>query len=258
MVRAIYRGLADSCKVLASNVNSNQQTNMLDFQNATIKNVSLDQQTRDSLLSNNKTLASFFLPSSSPIKRLRKKPDSCNTEDVKAYDFSDIQCGFNSEKCKNFITKEVTQLCTVDKAIDGYLEKLSNDGVCDLGLEDVSYGIKSSPIRYLPVNETIGIKVAYFYTPTQTEAVIGIPKSESSITTRNILVTKIKEVWIQFQKGKLKIKVIILTPRNDASWLQRKISSVTFPNKSEYDYIVVRVRKSYTSNLKACLTNLFQ
>lgn len=258
MVRAVYRSFTGSYQTYTLNVDSIGQNKMLDYTNATIVNVPLTQQPATTFTKAQNSVASFYLPSSSPIKRLSKKSDPCNLENTEHYDLSGIQCVFDSEKCKNFISKEFTELCTVDKKVDGYLQKLTNEGVCDLGLEDVSYGIKSSPIKYSLMNETTGVKVVYFYTSLQTEAVIGIPKSNSSKTTREHLVAQISEVMINSQTGKVKVKVVILTPRNDASWLQRKISTAMFPAKSGYDYIIVRIRKSFTKTLKACISELIQ
>lgn len=239
---------------------SNNSGNLLDFPRATTKIV--EEETTSI---NSKKISSSITFSSSPVKKYN---DIRNiTDDSCSYDFSQIE-SYKTKKPEiktsielllqdNNVNNKKTYFSDVNEKVTNLFKKLETNRIIDLNLHDISFGTaeyhskESVNKRLVPKQFTFRI----LYNKSSVESIIEVENLANN--KKQTLVNQLKEKLINSQTGKRKHKVIILTPRINASWFQRKLktSNIKVKNNSS-EFIIVKVKKSCIRFLKDCINEL--
>lgn len=158
---------------------------------------------------------------------------------------------FNPE---NNHDNKITQLA--NKNISAYLQKFNNEGVLDLSFADLTFEpILKHSIALKKCNNS-GIKYIFLYSVRNLDVIIAIPINNNLKNLRFKLVNLLKNKINNFQVGKRKYKLIILTPRKEASWLQRKINNSAPELIGDYEYVTVKVKKTFAKLVKDCINQI--
>lgn len=242
-------------KLTTSNFSCNSG-HLLDFPNATTKIIN-----KDSNLLNIKKNKSSTIYSSSPIK---KYDDIRNiTDDSCSYDFSQIESYKTKQPEKkssielllqnNKMTEEKKYCFDVNEKVTNLFKKIENNRTIDLNLQDISFGTAG---YYSPKKLTSKrLNSKFLYNSLFVESIIEIQELEHN--TKQSIVSQLTDKLINSQTGKRKYKVIILTPRTNASWFQRKLKTFNIKiHNSNSEFIIVKVKKSFTKFLKDCINEL--
>lgn len=226
----------------------------------------LDQATKKFIIDNqhiNININSSY--SSSPIKRIiiKKNDKKVNFKELDSYscDFSQINCyeNQNSTTTDSNLLKIVRNKLQggsyeIDENLSNFLNRFNNDGILDLGLDEISYRNNSSPnISYNETNFKVIFEILHFND--HIETLIEIPYSEQMNQMKDNLVSFLREHLIDSQKGSRKYKVVILTPRSGASWLERKLENseiLKFDNNNQY--IIIKSKKNFAQQIRNCLS----
>lgn len=259
----ITRPLPDNCKLsIPCNINLPSSSPLRSCGN---KILILDQATKKCIVDSqyiNININSSY--SSSPIKKINVKKNDKKTNfnelDNYSCDFSQINCyeNQNSKKINENLLEVVgnrlnNKSYAIDENLSIILNRFNNDGILDLGLDEISYGNNPSPnISYNKTNLKIIFEIIYFND--HIESIIEIPYSEQIKQIKANLVSILKKNLIDSQKGSRKFKVVILTPRRGASWLERKLQNsnhLTFNYNNQY--IIVKTKRNFAQQIKNCL-----
>lgn len=213
--------------------------------------------------------SSFF---SSPSKKIilpKGKTTQLNPPETDGYscEFSQIESFKNNQgipskqeklltaiKENDNISKDLSY--TIDESVSTFLKRFNNDGVLELGLEEVSYSVptNSSTPRKKNKSNNFGIELQINYSKFNIEAIIGIPPIKDANNLKEQILSELKFKLIASQNGPRKYKVVILTPRTGASWLERKLeASSSLHFHYNYQYIVIKTKKSFAQSIRDCL-----
>ena len=122
----------------------------------------------------------------------------------------------------------------------------------DLGLDDISYG-KLSETPFAKFN----ITYQFFYINKIVEILIIIPNT-SNTNIKDLLLNYLKNKLILSNTNNCKSKIVILTPRPQASWFKRKLFNLKITNIKIDDnqYILLKVWKNYAQIVKQYLDEI--
>lgn len=188
------------------------------------------------------------------LKNLELEDYSCDFSQIKCYDEQIVNPINNILQNSNKVDV-LNKKYDIDESVSIFLNKFYNDGIFDLQLEEVSYGadFHNYNENYDQFKTRIQYQITYF--KNYLEAIIEIPSFESKDCLKNEIVLKLKNMLLNSQTGPRKYKVIILTPRLGASWLERKLKySRIIKFNNDYQYILVKVKKSFEQNVRDCLS----
>lgn len=209
--------------------------------------------------------------SSSPIKKIshsvhaRKKNNNLGKSEIDPCDFKCTQSDYfepENELRSNLLLKSVNFIqkksYTVDESVSSFLNRFNQDGVLDLGLDEVSYGAENNSTfnsNISPTSHKSALKYHISYFSNKLETIIEIPSSEDiDIDALKIqLVNSLRKALVLSQTGSRKYKVVILTPRPGASWFERKLQAYPLQFRNDFQYIIVTGKKSFAPKLKSCL-----
>lgn len=263
----ITRPLPDNCKLsIPCNITLPSSSPLRSCQK---KLLVLDQATKKCMIDNNQhiniNINSSY--SSSPIKKIiiKKNDKKVNFKELDSYscDFSQINCyeNQNSTTTNNNLLKVARnklqdESYAIDENLSTFLNRFNNDGILDLGLDEISYGNNPSPnISYSKRNSKAKVIFEIICCNDHIETIIEIPNFEQINQAKDNLVSILKEQLIDSQKGSRKYKVVILTPRRGASWLERKLQNskiLTFDHDNQY--VIVKTRKNFVQQIRNCLS----
>ena len=132
------------------------------------------------------------------------------------------------------------------------LKDKSFHGIYDLGLDDISYS-KLSETPFAKFN----ITYQFFYINKIVEILIIIPNT-SNTNIKDLLLNYLKNKLILSNTNNRKSKIVILTPRPQASWFKRKLFNLKITNIKIDDnqYILLKVWKNYAQIVKQYLDEI--
>lgn len=240
-----------------------------------------------------KNLSFSILLSSSPVKR---PPESYKLEEAnipaiktKEENFQTVKsdAGFTINTSmiptpepkreialiEKVIDQNVPKTYLVDDKLNNPLQEFCDKGKIDLAMDDITYfnqstSGKDNPLKInLPHEISKQIKFQIFITGPNAEALIGLPATSCTLypdTKLKLMEYLRKTLCVQNQNqaaNTRKRKVVILAPRSEASWFQRKLRTLNMKfldPLSDYEFIQVKFPKSFISSVKEHLANLFE
>lgn len=148
----------------------------------------------------------------------------------------------------------------IDESVSTFLNRFNNDGVLDLGLEEISYGGDSHPlspqVASASKNPAIKYHISYYHNKMETIIEISSCEQHKVFNLKKRILSELHQALVLSQKGARKYKVVILTPRPGASWFERKLQSYPMQFHGDLQYIIVNVRKSFAQKVKDCLKTI--
>ncbi|GMM48798.1 hypothetical protein DAPK24_053960 [Pichia kluyveri] len=139
-----------------------------------------------------------------------------------------------------------------DFKLSKFLDNFNQNGIYDLGLDDISYS-KLSETSFVKFN----ITYQFFYINKIVEILIIIPNT-SNTNVKDLLLNYLKNKLILSNTNNRKSKIVILTPRPQASWFKRKLFNLKITNIKIDDnqYILLKVWKNYAQIVKQYLDEI--
>lgn len=195
-----------------------------------------------------------FNLSSSPVKKVLLNFDHKTVDDSCSYDFSQIEC-YKETKPKSTVRTLDTKRYDVDNSLTRFLKR-HDEGILSWNIEDVSFDfskVKTTASKNRKASSNIEFQIMYY--KTHIEAIIVFPK-EGSIVSKSKMVGYLHEKLIASQTGPRKYKVLILTPRSEAAWFQRKLWNANIKTCNKYDYILIKTKRSFAKFVKQYITEL--
>lgn len=209
--------------------------------------------------------------SSSPIKKIshsaqaRHQYNKLGKFEIDPCDFECTQIDYyesQNEPQSKLLFKAVKfsqeKSYSVDESVSSFLNRFNQDGVLDLGLDEVSYGADKTSTSYsnlspMPRKSALKYHISYF--SNKLESIIEIPSSEDVGVDdlKNQIVNSLRKALVLSQTGSRKYKVVILTPRPGASWFERKLQASPLQFRSDSQYIIVTGKKNFAPKVKNCL-----
>lgn len=139
-----------------------------------------------------------------------------------------------------------------DFKLSKFLDNFNQNGIYDLGLDDISYG-KLSETPFANFN----ITYKFFYINKIVEILIIIPNT-SITNVKDLLLNYLNDKLILSNTNNRKSKIVILTPRPQASWFKRKLFNLKIKNIiiDDNQYILLKVWKNYAQIVKQYLDEI--
>lgn len=163
------------------------------------------------------------------------------------------------------IERTAPKTYVVDSKLNHLLEEFTTKGQFDLGVEDVTYlnhSVIQTTIK-IPTKFVKDIEYQLFYTGQNAEAMIGIPNAACALSPnlKSDMMNCMQEIFATCNPSRRrKRKVVILAPRSEASWFQRKLRNVNLQfrkDTTDYEFIQVKFPKHLSNTVEEQLGKMF-